>query len=319
VSHRNAGPLDSEPQLTIDHQHVTSATADTRSIARLYLAAMRPKQWTKNAVVFAALVFDHKLFNTSAFAMVIAAALCFCLVSSAVYIVNDLRDAESDRAHPKKRLRPIASGEIGPSTASALVVLLLAISVPLATALRPEFALVIGGYLALMTAYTFMLKHLVIVDVFAISAGFVLRAAGGAVVLNVPISPWLYVCTVLLSLFIGFGKRRHELILLEDSAGSHRRNLDEYSPELLDQFILITAAATIMAYSLYTFVAANLPDDHSMMLTIPFVVYAIFRYLFLIHRRDGGGSPEQLLLSDLPLLSCIALWGLASVLILYAS
>jgi 4-hydroxybenzoate polyprenyltransferase len=231
--------------------------------------------------------------------------------------VNDLRDVESDRLHPRKRLRPIASGQITTTMAWGMVALLLAICLPVALLLRPEFGAVVLGYLALMTAYTFVLKHLVIVDVFAISAGFVLRAAGGGIVLDVPISPWLYVCTVLLSLFIGFGKRRHELLLLDDAAGSHRRNLDEYSPELLDQFILISAAATIMAYSLYTFEADTLPDDRSMMLTIPFVVYAIMRYLFLVHRRDGGGSPEQVLLTDMPLLGCITLWGIVAVLILY--
>ncbi|MDQ3548024.1 MAG: decaprenyl-phosphate phosphoribosyltransferase [Chloroflexota bacterium] len=279
---------------------------------------MRPKQWTKNAVVFAALVFDHKLFDIGRLATVIGAFLCFCLASSAVYVVNDLRDAESDRQHPRKRLRPIASGQMSNQAAWALVGLLLLLSLPAALILRPAFGAVLAGYLILMTAYTFVLKHLVIVDVFAISAGFVLRAAGGAVVLDIPISPWLYVCTALLSLFIGFGKRRHELLLLESSAGAHRRNLDEYSPVLLDQFITITAAATIMAYSLYTFVATNLPDNHSMMLTIPFVMYAILRYLFLIHRRDGGGSPEQALLTDFPLLGCITLWGIVSVAIVYA-
>jgi 4-hydroxybenzoate polyprenyltransferase len=203
------------------------------------------------------------------------------------------------------------------SIARLAIVGLLGVSLPLAYMLEPEFAAVIGGYLLLMSAYSAYLKHLVIIDVFAIAAGFVLRAAGGAVVLDVPISPWLYVCTVLLALFVGFGKRRHELLLLEESAGSHRRNLDEYSEQLLDQFILITAAATVMAYSLYTFAAANLPANHSMMLTIPFVVYAIFRYLFLVHRRDGGGSPESMLLADRPLLSCIALWGVTTVAILY--
>lgn len=304
--------------MTIDRQPVIPATIPYRSSLLAYVAAMRPRQWTKNAVVFAALVFDHKLDDTGRLAIVIGAFVCFCLASSAVYVVNDLRDAESDRQHPRKRLRPIASGQVSAQAAWTLVGLLLLTSIPLALLLRPEFAAVLVGYLALMTAYTFVLKHLVILDVFAISAGFVLRAAAGAVVLDVPISPWLYVCTVLLSLFIGFGKRRHELLLLESNAGAHRRNLDEYSPELLDQFIMITAAATVMAYSLYTFSAANLQDDRSMMLTIPFVLYAILRYLFLVHRRDAGGSPEQVLLTDLPLLSCITLWGIVSVVILYA-
>ena len=305
--------------MTVDRQPVLPATYRYRSNVLTYLAAMRPKQWTKNAVVFAALVFDHKLFDLSRLVVVAGAFACFCLASSAVYVVNDLRDAEVDRQHPRKRSRPIASGQISPQAAWLLVGLLLIASLPLALLLRPPFAAVLVGYLVLMTAYTFVLKHLVILDVFAISAGFVLRAAAGAVVLDVPISPWLYVCTVLLSLFIGFGKRRHELLLLESSAGTHRRNLDEYSPELLDQFITITAAATVMAYSLYTFSATNLQNDRSMMLTIPFVLYAILRYLFLIHRRDAGGSPEQVLLTDAPLLSCITLWGIVSVIILYAS
>lgn len=308
---------DGESRVTIDRQPVIPATYSYRSNLLAYLAALRPKQWTKNAIVFAALVFDLKLFDFGRLATVIVAFICFCLASSAVYVVNDLRDIESDRLHPKKRLRPIAAGQVSSQSAWLLVALLLLVSVPVALLLRPAFGAVLVGYLVLMTAYTFVLKHLVIVDVFAISAGFVLRAAGGAVVLDIPISPWLYVCTVLLSLFLGFGKRRHELLLLESSAGSHRRNLDDYSPELLDQFIMISAAATIMAYSLYTIEAVTLPDDNSMMLTIPFVAYAIMRYLFLVHRRNGGGSPEQILLTDLPLLSCITLWGLVAVAILY--
>jgi 4-hydroxybenzoate polyprenyltransferase len=302
-----------QPQRAI----VATRRASARVSARALLASLRPRQWTKNAVVFAALVFADDLFHLRSLAIAALAALCFCLVSSATYLVNDLQDIESDRLHPTKRFRPIPAGQVSPHTAWATIAILLALSVPVAFAIRPAFAGIIAIYLLLMTAYTFFLKHMVIVDVFAISGGFVLRAAGGAVALSVPISPWLYVCTILLSLFIGFGKRRHELLLLEHAAGSHRRNLDEYSALLLDHFIQITAAATVMAYSLYTFVAPNLPASHAMMLTIPFVLYATFRYLFLLHRRDGGGSPEQLLLTDRPLLTSIALWGLACVAILY--
>lgn len=301
--------------MTAQPEHITRA-GPRDTLAALVLA-LRPKQWTKNAIVFAALVFDLRLFEVGRFIVAVGAFVSFCLASSAVYLVNDLQDIESDRQHPVKRLRPIPSGRVTPQLAWLTVAALLLAAVPLALALRPAFALVIAGYLALMTAYTYRLKHLVLLDVFAIAAGFVLRAAGGAVALDVPISPWLYVCTVLLALFIGFGKRRHELLLLESAAGSHRRNLDEYTPELLDQFIVVTAAATVMAYSLYTFVATNVPANHAMMLTIPFVLYAIFRYLFLIHRRNGGGSPEQLLLNDRALLGSIALWGLACVTILY--
>lgn len=304
-------------QVTIESRSTTSLRASGRIDVSAVVRALRPKQWTKNAIVFAALVFDNHLFDIGPFLLVCGAFVAFCMASSAVYLVNDIQDAESDRLHPIKRSRPIASGRLSVSHAWLLLVGLAVASMALAIGLRPAFGLVIGAYLSLMAAYTFHLKHLVIVDVFAISAGFVLRAAGGGVVLDVPISPWLYVCTVLLSLFVAFGKRRHELLLLEEQAGGHRRNLDEYTPQLLDQFILITAAATVMAYSLYTFVAANLPDNHAMMLTIPFVLHAIFRYLFLIHRHDAGGSPEQLLLDDRQLLASIVLWGLTSVVILY--
>jgi 4-hydroxybenzoate polyprenyltransferase len=295
-------------------------TAPTRRESALSLvSSLRPKQWTKNAVVFAALVFDHQLFDTTKLATVIGAFICFCLASSAIYVVNDIHDIESDRLHPRKRLRPIAAGQISVARAWGFAVVLASVGVVGGLLLRPAFGGVVAVYVLLMLVYTFVLKHMVIVDVFTISAGFVLRAVGGAVVLAVPISPWLYVCTILLSLFIGFGKRRHELLLLEDGAGLHRRNLSDYSAQLLDQFILIAAAATVMAYALYTFTSPSLPDSHAMMLTIPFVLYAIFRYLFLVHRRDEGGSPEQMLLSDAPLLVSIALWGLATIVILYAS
>ncbi len=283
------------------------------------LSTLRPRQWTKNGIVFAALVFDQKLFQLDHLLTAVGAFICFSLASSAVYVVNDLQDVESDRQHPLKRHRPIAAGRIGSQTAWLLVAALLLLSLPAAFILDQGFGLVLVGYLLLMSAYTLGLKHLVLIDVFAISAGFVLRAAGGAVAIDVPISPWLYVCTILLSLFIAFGKRRHELLLLEETAGTHRRNLDEYSPTLLDQYILITAASTVMAYSLYTFDAPNLPDNHAMTLTIPFVVYAIFRYLYLIHRRDAGGSPDQVLFSDVPLLVCIVLWGVTSVIVLYTA
>lgn len=303
--------------MTIERQQVRVASAPARLDVAALVRSLRPKQWTKNAVVFAALVFDHRLLDGRPLLTASAAFVCFCLASSAVYLLNDLRDVESDRLHPAKRDRPIASGQVTTTQVWGMVALLLLVSLPLAVVVRPAFAGVVLAYLALMVAYTLHLKHLVIVDVFAISAGFVLRAAGGAVALDVPISPWLYVCTILLSLFIGFGKRRHELLLLEGDASGHRRNLEEYSAQLLDQFILITSAATVMGYSLYTFSADNLPENHSMMLTIPFVLYAIFRYLFLVHRRDLGGSPEQVLVDDKPLLACIVLWGLASVVILY--
>jgi len=305
--------------MTDEPSHGSRPDVELRSILITVVVALRPKQWTKNAVVFAALVFDHKLFEASRFFVTLGAFICFCLASSAIYLINDINDISSDRLHPRKRHRPIASGVVSRSAGWGISGLLVAVSLPFALWLRMEFAAVIVGYLMLMVGYTFWLKHLVILDVFAIAAGFVLRAAGGGLVLTVPISPWLYVCTVLLALFLGFGKRRHELQLLSSDAADHRRNLEEYSVELLDHFILITASATVMAYSLYTFTSPNLPTNHAMMLTIPFVVYAIFRYLFLIHRRDGGGSPEQLLLTDGPLLAGITAWGLLAVGILYSA
>lgn len=301
--------------MTIEHERVIPQ-ARPRS-ARAYLQSMRPKQWTKNALVFAALVFSHNLFEFRPILEVIVAFLCFCMASSAVYLLNDLRDRESDRRHPVKRFRPIAAGQVPVEHAMGLAALLAVGSLAIAFFITPIFAGIIAGYMLLNASYSFYLKHFVIIDVFSIAAGFVFRAAGGAVVLDVPISPWLYVCTAVLALFVGFGKRRHELTLLEGDAAAHRRNLDEYSPALLDQFIVITAGATVMAYSLYTFVADNLPENHLMMATIPFVLYGIFRYLYLVQQRQEGGAPEQLILTDLPLLGSVFLWGVASVTILY--
>ena len=289
----------------------------SRSVPLAYLRSLRPKQWLKNVLVFAALVFSHQLTDARAFAEVVIAFLCFCAASSAVYVLNDLRDQESDRLHPVKRFRPIAAGEVPTTHAAGMSVVLAIVSLVVAFMISPYFAALIGGYMLLNILYSLYLKHEVIIDVFSISAGFVMRAAGGAVVLAVPISPWLYVCTIVLALFVGFGKRRHELQLLEERAGGHRRNLDDYSAQLLDQFIVVTAGATIMAYSLYTFVADNLPDNHLMMITIPFVLYGIFRYLFLVHERQEGGAPEQLILSDRPLLASVFLWGVTSVIIIY--
>ena len=284
------------------------------------LRAMRPLQWTKNAVVFAALVFAGKLFQLEPVVQCVLAALAFCAVSSSIYLINDLRDVEADRHHPKKRFRPIAAGELTERQAGVAAGVLLVGALVGAALVRLEFVVVIAGYVALMVAYSAGLKRLVILDVFAIAAGFVLRAAGGGVAIDVPISPWLYVCTGLLALFIGFGKRRNELTTLTHTAGQHRANLDAYSVPLLDQLIGVVAASTVMAYALYTFDAVAADGNEggrAMMLTIPFVVYAIFRYLYLVHRRDLGGSPEALLFADKPLLGCIAGWGMTSLAILY--
>lgn len=281
------------------------------------LQAMRPIQWSKNSLVFAALLFDRQVFNWESLLRCLGAALVFCAVSSAIYLINDVRDVEQDRLHPRKRYRPIASGAVSVSQATRVSILLFVLSILASLLIRPAFALVILAYIVLMIGYSYGLKRLVIVDVFAIATGFVLRAVGGAVAIHVSASPWLFVCTALGALFIGFGKRRNELVTLEAAAGAHRANLDEYSIPMLDQIIAIVSSAMLIAYALYTFDATNVPDSHAMMLTIPFVAYGLFRYLFLIYRRGEGGSPELLLLKDTGLLICIAGWVATALTVLY--
>jgi 4-hydroxybenzoate polyprenyltransferase len=281
------------------------------------IRAMRPLQWSKNSLVFAALLFDRRVFQFDRLWHSLAAALVFCAVSSAIYLVNDIRDVEQDRHHPRKRFRPIAAREVSVGQAARVATVLLLAGLVTAFAVRIEFAAVIIAYIALMIAYSYGLKRMVILDVFAIAAGFVLRAAGGALAISVPISPWLYVCTALGALFIGFGKRRNEIVTLEAAAGQHRANLDEYSLPMLDQIIAIVSAAMLISYSLYTFDAANVKDSRAMMLTIPFVAYGLFRYLYLIYRRGEGGSPEVLLIKDPGLISCIVGWVATSLVILY--
>jgi 4-hydroxybenzoate polyprenyltransferase len=280
---------------------------------------MRPKQWTKNAVVFGALVFAFRLFDGRAVALSFAAFVLFCLLSSAVYIMNDLADRESDRQHPRKRFRPLASGALNPQTATVACVMLVVGTLSLAFLIGWEFGAVCLLYFVTQIAYSFWLKHVVILDVLLLASGFVLRAMAGAVAIGVPISPWLYICITLGGLFLGFSKRRHELILLSEGAGSHRRILQEYSPVLLEQMITVVTSSTVMAYAVYTFTAENLPKNHLMMITIPFVLYGIFRYQYLIYQKNEGGSPDELFLRDRPLLICVVLWGLVSVGVLVLS
>jgi 4-hydroxybenzoate polyprenyltransferase len=286
---------------------------------RALIETMRPKQWTKNAVVYAPLVFDNKLFDLHDLALVTIAAILFCVTSGSIYLWNDLLDAEADRAHPVKCKRPIASGRLSRQVAMVAAISFALVVLIVSLVITPWLTLVLAGYMVMMFSYTAVLKHLVIVDVFVIAAGFVLRTAAGAVAIDVPLSPWLYVCLVLLALFMGFAKRRNELELLDESAAIHRRNLADYSKGYLDELITIVSAATVMAYSLYTFSAPNLPDSHAMMLTIPFVLYGLFRYLYLVHREGGGGAPEQMLLDDRPLLATVVLWGITAITILYLS
>jgi len=263
----------------------------------LLVRSLRPQQWTKNLFVFAGLLFSGRLIDRAAWPAAIAAFLIFCGLSGAVYLVNDVLDRAADAQHPIKRHRPVASGALSPGVALTAALILAALCVAGATAINTGLTITAVSYMVLLGAYSAALKHYVIIDVLTLSAGFVLRAVAGAVAIGVPISHWLLVCSTLLALFIGLSKRRHELTLLSDSASGHRPSLQEYSPYLLDQMISVVTAATLVAYSVYTIsseTAERLGSDR-LGLTIPFVLYGIFRYLYLVHRRDGGGSPSELL------------------------
>lgn len=293
------------------------------------LRSMRPKQWVKNVFVFIAIAFSEgRLWRQpEQLAVAIGAFLTFCACSSAIYLLNDLVDIEKDRAHPKKRHRPLASGQLSIPVA-IIAALVLGVAVLISTYLLDfrsgsadyGFLIVILTYILVQgLLYSFWLKHVVILDIFIIASGFVLRAIAGAVVLDIPITPWLLVCVGLLSLFLGLGKRRAELVLLGEGASSHRRILEEYSLPMVDQMIGIVTSATIMAYTLFTYTSETLQREPYpvMMATVPLVVYAIFRYIYLIHRHNEGGSPEELALKDLPLAVSIILYGLM-VLVLMA-
>ncbi len=282
------------------------------------LQTMRFKQWSKNIFIFGALVFDKKLFVLDHLFRTLAAFAMFCLLSSVVYIINDVGDIEKDRQHPVKRNRPLASGRLKPSVAMGAAASILVVLLPLAFALDVGFGLIALAYLVNNVLYTFWLKDVVIIDVLSVAGGFVLRVgAGVAVIPTERFSPWIYVCMTLLALFLGFGKRRHELALLTVDANNHRRVLDDYSLPFLDEMMGVVTASTVMAYAIYTFSAEGLPSNHSMMLTVPFVLYAIFRYLYLIHVRGEGGAPEEILLSDRPFLLDVTLWGVLVVILLY--
>ncbi|HNC08718.1 MAG TPA: decaprenyl-phosphate phosphoribosyltransferase [Anaerolineales bacterium] len=284
------------------------------------LKTMRPRQWAKNVFIFAALVFDKQLFHVDAFLHTLAGFVLFCLISSCVYIFNDLADVEADRQHPEKRNRPIASGKLPVNAAWTAGILLVIITLVFSWLLTPGFLYVVSFYFVLNMAYSKWLKHIAILDVLIIAIGFVLRVHAGVTLIHVErFSPWLYIVMFLLSLFLGFGKRRAELALLAHGAGSHRKVLDGYTLPLLDQYIMIVSGTTIVAYSLYTFSAPNLPENHSMMLTIPFLVYAIFRYLYLVEVKHAGGAPEEILLSDRPFQIAMVLWALTVLSIFYLS
>jgi 4-hydroxybenzoate polyprenyltransferase len=284
------------------------------------LKTMRLRQWTKNGFVFFALIFDKQLFQPEAFLKTLEGFFLFCLISSAVYLLNDIADVEADRNHPEKKKRPIASGQLPLNVAWSAAIILVLVTLPVASFLAPALAIILTLYLSINILYSRWLKHVPILDVMIVSAGFVLRVAAGVTLITVErFSPWLYVITTLFSLYIGLGKRRAEMTLLAQGAGSHRKVLDGYTLPLLDQYITIVSGTTIVTYSLYTFTAINLPDNHSMMLTIPFVVYGIFRYLQLIQTGHAAGAPDEVALRDRPLQVTVLAWGLTVIAVFYLS
>jgi 4-hydroxybenzoate polyprenyltransferase len=281
-----------------------------------YFKTLRPKQWTKNLLLFAAAAFSVHKMEWTDWVYAFAGFVVFCLVSSAVYIMNDVADIEKDKAHPVKRYRPIAAGLIKPSSAISLGIVLLAFSVVSAFSMSTAFGWWTAGYFALNIAYSFYLKHIVIIDIMSIASGFVVRAVAGAAVIGQPSTAWFLVCTMLLALFLAVSKRRHELIVMSDNPMAHRKVLEHYSLQLLDQMISIVTTSSIISYALFTFTSGH---TLHLMWTIPLVVYGIFRYLYLIYQREKGGSPEQVLLEDKPILVTVLLFGMLSVAIIYMS
>lgn len=296
--------------------HAIANGAPLRGALPTVVRAMRPAQWTKNGLVLAALVFGGKLLEPDAIVLAVAAAVIFCLVSSGFYLINDVRDMEADRRHPAKRARPIAAGELAPAVAFGIGVGLIAVAIVGAAVIDRPFLVIVLTYAGLSAAYNLGLKDIVIVDVFVIASGFVLRAVGGAVAVEVSISPWLLAVTMMLALLLGFGKRRYEIIALPE-APNHRRNLESYSRPMLDQFVTLAAAGTLIAYTIYALDANNVAHDPRFMLTTPIVAYGIFRYLLVVYQHGQGGAPEALLLTDRPLLTAVVIWALMSAALLY--
>ncbi len=282
------------------------------------LASLRPRQWVKNLFVFAAVIFSQQLFTPLVWRAAAAFAI-FCGLSGAIYLFNDVADVDKDRLHPQKKLRPIASGALSVRAALTVGVVLLAGCLAAAFSLSPAFGLTALAYSVLLTAYSAWLKHLVILDVLTVATGFVLRAVAGAVSVDVEMSGWLLICTILIALFLALGKRRHEYRTLTGDAAAHRPILAEYSESFLDQMISVVTASTVTAYALYTMSAETVAKFHTRLLplTLPFVLYGIFRYLYLLYRRDLGGSPSDLVVSDRALLLDALLWMLATLAIIY--
>lgn len=288
---------------------------DLLQTLKYLLLAMRPKQWTKNGVVFIAVIFAHRLTHPTDVLLGLLGVLIFCVVSGVVYLINDLVDIEKDRQHPYKRKRPLASGKLQPRVAMIAAGVLGIGSIILSFLLSPLFAVAVVVYLAENLLYSFYLKNVVLLDLFGVAGGFLLRAVGGAWVIAAPISPWLYLCTILGALFMILGKRRHELLVLESSATSHRKILGEYTREFLEELISIVSSAVLVSYALYTYFAY--PTTHAMMATVPFAIYGVFRYLYLVHLKNEGGAPEEILLRDMPLIINIVLWVVTAGVVLY--
>ena len=290
------------------------------SAIALLAASLRPEQWTKNLLLFAGLIFGGRLLDPGALGSATAAFAVFCALSGAMYLVNDIWDRDADRRHPLKQARPLASGALPVGAALAAAVALGAGAIALAAVIGTSFAAYAITYTALLFLYSTVLKHIVIVDVLTIAGGFVLRAGAGAAAVDVPIRSWLLTCTTLLALFLALSKRRHELVLLGEDAGQHRRSLDEYSPYLLDQMIAVVTASTVIAYALFATSAetAERLGTGYLGLTVPFVLYGIFRYLYLVHQKRGGGEPAVMLVTDPPLLACVALWAATVILLMYS-
>jgi len=298
---------------------VETATQSRTATLRALIETLRPQQWVKNGFIFAALIFSQSLTRWDRCRQVLLAALVFCLVSSAVYVLNDIMDAAEDRQHPLKKLRPIAAGRISATTAGIVGAIVGAVGLIAAWRLDAGFFGIVGAYLALNVLYSTFLKRVFLLDVFIVAAGFLFRVIAGGLVIHVAISPWLIVCTTLLALFIALSKRRHELVLLGRRASDHRAILSDYSPYFLDQLISIVTASTVVTYALYTLspdVQSKFPGKR-LELTIPFVLFGIFRYLHLIHHRDQGGNPTRSLFTDPVLLSVVVLWAAAVILIIY--
>lgn len=285
---------------------------------RALIKTMRPKQWAKNGFVFTALIFDGQLFQVIPFLHTLAGTILFCLLSSVIYIINDINDLDADRQHPKKRLRPLAAEELSVQAASITAIVLIIIIFPLAYWLSPYFFVIATGYLLLNLVYSRWLKHIIVLDIIILAAFYVIRVAAGVELIDVArFSPWMYVFTIFLALFLGVGKRRAERNLLAGSANTHRKVLEGYTLPLLDQYLNIVSSLTIITYSLYTFSAPNLPNNHTMMLTIPFVIFCIFRYLYLVQVEHSGGAPEEVLFTDRPFQISLLLFGVSVLVIFY--